>query len=170
MASVYEIAAHISARLGSVDRFKLHKLVYYVQAWSLVWRDQPAFVGPIEAWKHGPVASVLQAELVHRGDGLVRSAKALSPEDAAHVDRVLVAYGHLSADDLIRLTHGEEPWLNARGSLPPTAPSSAEITHEAMRSFYRKQWAEADADNDAIESPPEFVGSIDELEAYLDRT
>lgn len=169
MASVYEIAAHISFRLGSVDRYRLHKLAYYVQAWSLVWRDRPAFDGEIQAWRHGPVAYELQMDLMQRGNGVIRSAAALPADDAAHADRVLLAYGHMSTEDLIRLTHEEAPWREARGALSPNARSSAEITHDAMRRFYGAQWADVIADNNAIDAPPAFVGSVDDLEAYLDR-
>ena len=169
MATVYEIAAHISSRLGGVDRYKLHKLVYYVQAWSLAWHKRPAFEERIEAWKHGPVAPSLQAEMGYRASDSILRADPLSPEEAAHVDRVLVYYGHMSADHLIKLTHEEAPWCNARAGLAPTEPSSNEITTEAMQSFYGRQWLEADEDNNAIESPPAFVGSVDELERFLDR-
>jgi len=44
---------------------KLHKLVCYAQAWSLVWDERPLFEDPIEAWANGPVAPALYA--VHRG-------------------------------------------------------------------------------------------------------
>jgi len=168
MATVFEIAAHISARLGDVSRYKLHKLAYYVQAWSLVWRKQPAFEGRIEAWTNGPVAPALQAELVHRDSDSVLRAKPLSAEDAAHVDRVLVYYGHMSADELVRLTHDEPPWRDARAGLGPTDRSSNEITTEAMAVYYGRMWLEADEDNTAMETPPAFVGSVDAFERFLD--
>ena len=168
MATVYEIAAHISSRLGSVDRYQLHKLVYYVQAWSLVWRKRPAFEGRIEAWTHGPVAPSLQTEMVHRASSSILRAAPLTPEEAAHVDRVLLSYGHMSADQLIKITHEEAPWRDAREGLAPTERSSNEITKEAMQAFYGRAWIEADEDNNAIESPPAFVGSVDELERLLD--
>ena len=55
MASVYDVAAFILGRLGQVGAMKLQKLVYYSQAWSLVWDDQPLFSETIEAWDKGPV-------------------------------------------------------------------------------------------------------------------
>jgi len=169
MATVYEIAAHISSRLGrDVSRYRLHKLVYYVQAWSLVWRKKPAFEGRIEAWKNGPVAATLQSEMVHRTSESILRAKPLDAEDAAHVDKVLVYYGHMSADELVRLTHEEDPWRDARAGLAPTEPSSNEITREAMASYYGKKWLEADEDNTAIETPPSFVGSVDEFARFLE--
>ena len=37
MASVYDVAAYILEKQGAMTTWKLQKLVYYSQAWSLVW-------------------------------------------------------------------------------------------------------------------------------------
>jgi hypothetical protein len=46
-------------KLWSADAWKLQKLVYYCQAWSLVWEDEPLFDSRIEAWVNGPVCPEL---------------------------------------------------------------------------------------------------------------
>ena len=43
MASVFDVAKYILHKLGTVTTWKLQKLVYYCQAWSLVWDDEPLF-------------------------------------------------------------------------------------------------------------------------------
>jgi len=43
MAKVHDVAAYIIFRLRSVDAMKLQKLLYYSQAWSLVWDSRPLF-------------------------------------------------------------------------------------------------------------------------------
>lgn len=48
-----DVAAAILERTGPLDTFKLQKLVYYAQAWHLVWDNEPLFEEPIEA---GPEA------------------------------------------------------------------------------------------------------------------
>lgn len=164
MATVFDIAAHIHARLGNVGRLRTNKLAYYVQAWSLVWREQPAFNERIEAWKDGPVVKTLW---ISQERGEVDRGSPLTPDLVAHVDRVLVAYGHLSGEDLIALTHSEDPWRVARGDTPDGASSSAEITYDSMVKFYGHQWIEAERDNMAAAAPPEFTGSVDELEKFL---
>jgi hypothetical protein len=35
---------------------KLHKILYYCQAWSLVWDDKPLFRERIEAWVTVPLS------------------------------------------------------------------------------------------------------------------
>ena len=39
MASVFDVAAYILQKQGFLTTWKLQKLVYYGQAWSLVWDD-----------------------------------------------------------------------------------------------------------------------------------
>jgi hypothetical protein len=41
--NVFDVAAYIVNKLGIISTMKLQKLVYYAQAWSLVWDEQPLF-------------------------------------------------------------------------------------------------------------------------------
>lgn len=166
-ADVFSVARHVRHRLGQVDPRKLQKLVYYVQAWSLVWRQRPAFGERIEAWVDGPVSPDLWTDGIQH-TGRVQSAGDLSPEDCAHVDRVLEAYGAMSTRELIDLSHDERPWREARGSLPASARSQDEISQTAMATYYAERWRDADADREAIDRPT-FSGSSDELDAVLAR-
>lgn len=56
MATVFDVAAYILEKKGEMTAWKLQKLVYYSQAWSLVWDQRPLFAERIEAW--GQRASV----------------------------------------------------------------------------------------------------------------
>jgi uncharacterized phage-associated protein len=53
--SAKDVAAYILQRLGPMTTMKLQKLLYYCQAWSLVWDEEPLFYEAIEAWANGPV-------------------------------------------------------------------------------------------------------------------
>lgn len=44
----------------SMDKKKLHKLLYYIQGWSLAGLGRPAFVHDLEAWRDGPVSTSLR--------------------------------------------------------------------------------------------------------------
>lgn len=167
MATVFDIAARIRERLGPVDNFRLNKLVYYVQAWSLVFREQPAFNERIEAWKDGPVARVLWTDMRYSDARRLNTATPLLPEEAEVVDRVLMHFGQMTAPELIRLTHKEDPWRMARGGIPDHEHSTNEITAESIRKYYEPRWRQALADNAAAAAPPAFAGSIDELEQLL---
>jgi uncharacterized phage-associated protein len=167
VTTVFDFAAQIQARLGGVDAFRLNKLVYYVQAWSLAWRGRPAFPERIEAWRYGPVAKDLWVDITHHTSRQLKNASPLGPDDLDLVERVLIHYGQMSSNALIRLTHDEEPWKKVRGSLPESAPSSEEIPVAAMQDYYTRAWKEAQEDSEQIDAPPAFRGTVEELEKYL---
>jgi uncharacterized phage-associated protein len=138
MANVHDVAAYILTQRGTMTAMKLQKLVYYSQAWSLVWDDEPIFPERIEAWANGPVVFELYEK--HRGafkvwewDGDVG---ALNQSEKETIDGVLNFYGKLSSQELSNLTHQEDPWVNARKGLRPGERGNREITHAAMAEYY----------------------------------
>jgi len=136
MASVFDVAAYIRESVAGATRMKQLKLVYYAQAWSLVWEGRPIFEDDVvEAWREGPVARALWANLEH-GLSLHGDAAALSAADRQTIDEVVRCYGVFSGDQLSDLTHEDLPWQQARGSLPSSAPSRNVVTNDSMRAFY----------------------------------
>ena len=139
MATVYDVAAYILKRKGRMTAMKLQKLVYYSQAWSLVWDEEPLFSERIEAWSNGPVVPVLYR--AHRGAFKVHSVGRgnpdnLTPNEKETIRAVLRAYGNKPAQWLSDLTHEEPPWRDTRKGLGPGDRSVREITHAAMVDFY----------------------------------
>ena len=136
---VVDVADHILDTLGRLTAMKLQKLVYYAQAWSLAWTDRPLFGEPIEAWTNGPVVPDLYA--LHRSefwvDAVGGDRSALSDQQRAIVDTVLATYGKVSAQALVDLTHGEEPWRRARVGLEPGSRGNVVIGWRLMRDYYR---------------------------------
>jgi uncharacterized phage-associated protein len=128
-----------------LTHFRLQKLLYYAQAWSLVIRETELFPEEIRAWKNGPVV-----EEVYHGlpDGRCAScvspdafanAPDLEPEDAAFVKSFWEAYSQYSASQLYRMTHSESPWRKARGSLPLSANGNDPIPVDVMDEYFGKQ-------------------------------
>ena len=138
MASAADIAAYVLVEHGPLTATKLHKLLYYAQAWHLVWDEEPLFEERIEAWANGPVVPAIYRQ--HRGqfriDRWDGDAESLAPNEAESVDVVLEDYGRMSAHDLSVLSHREAPWRDARDDLPQGEPSTAEITTAAMHEYY----------------------------------
>ena len=115
--SVFDVAAYILNRIGSMTTMKLQKLVYYSQAWSLVWDEEPLYNENIEAWANGPV--VRELFNYHRGQFLISSLlignpDVLSEKQIETIDAVLNYYGNKSSQWLSDLTHMEYPWKLAR--------------------------------------------------------
>jgi uncharacterized phage-associated protein len=139
MASVFDVAAYILQECGAMSAMKLQKLVYYCQAWSLVWEERPIFDERIEAWANGPVVPALYD--CHRGTFIVSKISKGKPEtlnadDRSTIDAVLKYYGHKSAQWLSDLTHREDPWVNARKGFETAQPSRREITLAEMAEYY----------------------------------
>ncbi len=140
MATAITVASYILATQGGMTAMKLQKLVYYSQAWSLVWRSQLLFEDAIEAWAAGPVVRSLYA--VHRGRFHVSEADfpgngdSLAADEREVIDVVTAHYGKYTAGQLSDLTHQEQPWQIARSGLRPTERGDAVIDPSVMVDYY----------------------------------
>jgi uncharacterized phage-associated protein len=139
MAKVDDVAAYILHKQGSMSTWKLQKLVYYSQAWHLVWDEEPLFDEPIEAWANGPVVRALYDK--HRGKFKIDKwpggkLSRLRKNERETIDAVLRLYGKKTGHWLSELTHQEPPWREARRGLRPDARSARPITHGAMVDYY----------------------------------
>lgn len=140
MAHVKDVAQYILESRGEMTTIKLQKLVYYCQAWSLVWREMPLYTEKIEAWANGPVVR----ELFKLHEGLFRIGPEAALGDSSQldadckdvIDNVLKGYADKSTQWLVELTHLEEPWRQARGQVPAGHKCEAEISHASMAEYY----------------------------------
>ncbi len=139
MANVHDVASYILNKKGPMTAMKLQKLVYYAQAWSLVWDERPLFDSRIEAWANGPVVRDLYSghkgifELKDWPDGHIER---LDDKAKETIDAVLEFYGDRPAQWLSDLTHQEAPWRQAREGIAPNGPSEREITPASMHEYY----------------------------------
>jgi uncharacterized phage-associated protein len=139
--SAIDVAAYILQELGMMTPIKFHRLVYYSQAWSLVWDDMPLFDDRIEAWANGPIVPVLyerhsgcfsvQPDLFSDGD-----VDAISESQRETIDAVLYYYGDRTSQWLTDLTRHEEPWRSARVGIGAWMRVGREITHASMAEYY----------------------------------
>lgn len=153
MVHIDDVCDYVIVKLtegrGSLNVLKLHKLLYYVQAWSLAFGLGPAFPGRFQAWVHGPVSRTIYDRFVDRkgmySSMLMEDVRggfdplALPEAERAHIDGVLEVYGPLTGDQLEEMTHREEPWLNARKGLAPAARSESLLSEEDMANYYRQR-------------------------------
>jgi len=142
---VQDVAKYILERLAyrgenNVTSWKLQKLVYYCQAWSLVWEEDPLFPEKIQAWADGPVCPDLYHE--HKGkfrlgpDDIAGNTKKLSDSQKESIEAVLDYYGDKDGRYLSDLTHLERPWKEARAGLRPGERGEVVIEHNEMVDYY----------------------------------
>lgn len=138
--SVHDVAAYILAQAGRMTAMKLQKLVYYSQAWSLVWDEKPLFGEQIEAWANGPVVPALYD--AHRGrfelgpPWTLGDPALLSQANRETIDAVLEFYGKQTSQWLSDLAHQEAPWREARAGLGPQERGNQVITNASLAEYY----------------------------------
>ena len=128
---------------------KLQKLMYYAYAWGLVFFNNSPnnlknrlFDGEFEAWVHGPVDNQLYAWFADFGYDPITIPSEKPPVHIKNPDvldllqQINDIYGGFSGNQLERLTHQEQPWLNARGDAKPLDPSDNVISDKDMYIFY----------------------------------
>lgn len=135
-----DVADYILQAKGTMSAMKLQKLVYYSQAWHLVWEDKELFAEEIQAWANGPVVPNLYDK--HAGifsltpgffKGEVSNIPAASKEA---INRVLKFYGDKDAQWLSDATHMEDPWKNARIGLDAGERGNQAISLASMSEYY----------------------------------
>ncbi len=139
MVNVFDVAAFLLQNLGGMTAMKLQKLVYYCQAWSLVWDEAPLFPEDIEAWASGPVVRELFE--AHRGEYIVSTISEGDPNklnitQKETIQAVINYYGKKSSQWLSDLTHMEDPWKNTRTGMPEMARSSRIIQLDIIDEYY----------------------------------
>lgn len=139
--SVYRLANYILEKQGAMTAMKLQKLLYYSQAWSLVWDEKPLFSQRIEAWANGPIVPEVYKK--HKGRFnlpkrffSIKHKSQFTTEQKETINAVLEGYGDKGSFELSELTHREAPWKNARKGLEPGERGNREITHAAMAEYY----------------------------------
>jgi uncharacterized phage-associated protein len=144
--SVFDVAAFILQELEEITCMKLQKLVYYCQAWSLVWDEEPLFKESIEAWINGPVVRELYE--AHRGKFKLQrgdisgNPKLLTTPQRDTIKAVLRDYGRHSSQWLSDLTHSEMPWCEARVGLRYDERGNHTISLESLVEYYGMLYSE----------------------------
>ena len=119
-----ELAKYVIVKMAEkgkkINHLKLQKLLYYVQAWHLVYTNEPLISENFEAWLHGPVVrkvwdyykkySVMFDDLPCEEVDNIE----LTEEQKEIIDDVLDEYGDKTGYYLECLTHVEQPWKEAR--------------------------------------------------------
>ncbi len=131
-----------------ITNLKLQKLMYYSQSLHLALRGTRLFDGEFQAWVHGPVLVELYNDYkvykwnpISREDLLDSHEKIrnnINEESLKILDIVVDEYFGLTAYELERMTHSEEPWRIARKGLAPDEPSTEIIKDEWMIKYSKQ--------------------------------
>lgn len=134
-----------------VSNLKLQKLLYFIQAFFLITANKKCFSQRIEAWEFGPVVPEAYREYkcfgaadippiiyyyVIEGEALKKlkyNENTIKEYDRNLVSEVIEEFKDYSATDLVRLTHGQDPWKDAYQPYENNV-----ITEDALRRYFNE--------------------------------
>lgn len=118
---------------------KVQKLLYFSQAYYLANYGKPLFDADFEAWAHGPVIPSVFYEYAHlKWEAIPASDSPPKIEKSVqtYLEHVYRQFGKFSGKELERISHAHEPWIKARGDLPPEARCNEIIPKNHIEEFY----------------------------------
>lgn len=144
----------------TVTPLKLQKILYYVQAWMMVFFDgQLLLDDKPQAWVNGPVYPSVFARFKSTGrydmlrkedfvsEGTLTEAieaygkkLGLKAKQQEVLNKLLLIYGAKNQDQLVFMTHCEMPWSKARADLEPFENSDNVISFKDMYTFYKERY------------------------------
>ncbi|WP_195531771.1 Panacea domain-containing protein [Bacteroides finegoldii] len=139
----------------SICPLKLQKILYYIQAWHMVYFDKALlFDDKPEAWVNGPVYRSIYNQFKHIGiydqitnDNVdlklslkeMKEKLMLDDDQESFLEAIYCNYGTMSHDKLVFLTHSEKPWSEKREGLSPFDYSDEELSIDTMYSYYKER-------------------------------
>lgn len=132
---------------GSLSHLKLQKILYYIQSWSLAFDKTPLFNGKFQAWIHGPVNREIydrfkDTKYIYSSIDMKDVTQKdlnfpdLGEADKDHINAVLETYAPFTDSQLEKMTHDEQPWLEARDGYEPFQRCEEEIKELTMQNYY----------------------------------
>lgn len=160
MATAAAVATALRTHVhGYVGRVKLHKLLYYCQAWHATWTGEPLFPERILAWEMGPVVADLWHEEKQNGRPIAVSFS-LTDEQRRTLAFVISRYGELTGQQLIDQTHDEAPWR-----LAWRQAQNSEVEVDVMMKYF----SDDPAADQAWFWDPEWLAGEREVDAEIAR-
>ena len=144
---VLMVISYVFKKLEEVTPLMLQKLLYYVQGFCLALKGEEMFEDECIAWLHGPVYKDvynLFRDFKYNPIDDPRFAildnmdKDLSKEEKQLIDLVVNTFGVYSGKTLEKITHKEEPWLDAREGYTENMKSDELISKDSIKRFFTK--------------------------------
>lgn len=148
----------------SVSPLKLQKILYYQQAWHMVFfgENNILFAEVPHAWVNGPVYRDIYlaykdkvpgmcdhlklTDFVAQGTDVMAEMKRLVKEmdltedEVELTERVIMLYGSKTQNQLILLTHSERPWSEQREGMAPYEYSDKPMSLSTMYHYYKDRY------------------------------
>ncbi len=139
------VIAYVFEKLEEVTPLMLQKLLYFIQGIYSALYGKPIFAEDCRAWIHGPVYPEVY-ELFRdfkynpiedaRFALLEGTEEALTDDEKRVIDLVVNTFGMYGGKVLEKITHNEDPWMEARKGYGDSIPSSELLPKERIMKYY----------------------------------
>ena len=139
------VIAYVFEQLEEVTPLMLQKILYFTQGVYSALYGKPIFEEDCRAWVHGPVYPEVY-ELFRdfkynpiddaRFALLEGTADILTEEEKKVIDLVVNTFGMYGGKVLEKITHNEDPWMEARKGYGDSIPSSELLSKERIMRYY----------------------------------
>lgn len=156
MYSALDIARYVVNYSNSKDygitNLKLQKVLYFIQAWFLMKKEERCFRNEIIAWELGPVIPEVYHEFKRFGSSYIPNVKSflsidnddiwsmkrvaftddvINDSDKEIINKIVDDLSEFSATYLVKVTHKQKPWIDAYAKGKNTI-----ISEESMRNYF----------------------------------
>ena len=139
-------ARYLLHKDSDITPMALQKMLYYAQSFFQAMYHTPLFTDTCQAWAHGPVYRDIyvkyrdyQYDPIKLSDSeFDQDLSGLTEDEMSFLDGIIAAFGNFSASALRNMTHQEEPWIKARGSLQPTDRCSNVIDRHVIDTYFQR--------------------------------
>ena len=138
------IAEYIIKTCQEITPLALQKILYYSQAFYMVFFGEVLFKDNCEAWVHGPVYTKIYNKYKEYGSSNINIDviddvdEIIDEEKKELVDVIIKCFGYYSGKALEKMTHYEAPWIKSRKGLSYAEKSNNIILKEDMMEYFEK--------------------------------
>lgn len=142
MFDVLEISKYVikyeDSKGRPISNLRLQKLLYFIQANSLVETSKPCFKQKIEAWDYGPVVPSAYHEYKKFGSTPIfpskRNIDILDSKTKVLINEILEECSKITTKKLVEITHRQKPWKIAYANY-----YNKEITTQSILEYFGDQ-------------------------------
>lgn len=139
------VIAYVFEKLEEVPPLMLQKLLYFIQGVYSALYGKPILAEDCRAWIHGPVypeVFELFRDFKYNPIDDARFAllggteEALTDDEKCVIDLVVNTFGMYGGKVLEKITHNEDPWMEARKGYDDSIPSGELLQKERIMKYY----------------------------------
>lgn len=140
------VTRYMLTKAVEITPLALQKLLYYAQAFFHTLYNEPLFPDDCQAWALGPVYPDIYYRYKDYGYNPIEKSlpedendfSELTTRELSFLDAIVDIFGMYSGQVLSKITHNEQPWIEARGSLLPSDRSVTVIKRDTIDAYFKR--------------------------------